>query len=447
VGLAFVLAALLLYVGGNQFLTRGSFQSAAFLTINLGFGYWYWLPAIPLLFSPTSDILYAAQISPEAIPSAAWTVLLYHFLTVMIFLICRDLFDKRPFVSQYPLPIVGIAIVTAISSLTCFLVQFRDLGIGQMIGILTARSSAREVMTYFNHSASALESLMSLWQILNLSFAVFVMATAVVRRDLANVATAAAGFAVALNFLGSGTRTILLMALTAVLLSWLMRPTGVLRAWQKTIASSKFRFLYLMVLAGVGVVSFYGVAARFASNDGNTSYVSDSVINNNDMMRELAFVQQNMAGYVAPSQWNEAINFVRTPFNTLMPSFLGFDKAIPYHLIVYNFQRAGIDLENGQGNVFPGLIADYYLVFGSMGALIFVIEMLLFLLVVQLCGSVIRDGTARGGFYASILVLIFVSFRNIQGSLAMVIIAIAMVIWLVEQRRSAPLGSGLIGHS
>lgn len=439
-GLFFILAALILYVAGSRFLVRGSFQSSAFLMINLGFGYWYWLPSIPLLLSPSSEILYTTQITAQAIPIAAWTVLLYHFITVLVFLIFKGFFDDSPLFPEGDIPLTVIAVAVMISSALCFALQFSSFGVGQMISILTARSSAREVLLYFNHSAGAAESLLSLWQIINFTFAIFVIATSVIRKNLATAATATAGLAVALNFLASGTRTILLTALTVVVLSWLMRPAGAFSNWRSKIETSRFRIFYIGLLAGVSIVSFYGIAARFTNNGSDDStYVSDSIINNNDMLRELAFVQENMNGYVPLNWWSEAINFLRTPFNTMIPSFMGFDKDIPYHLIVYNFQRAGIDLENGQGNVFPGIVADYYLVFGIAGPIIFALIMAALLLVVQKAASFIKDGSARGGVYATILVTCFVSFRNIQGSLAMIIIVVVLLVWLIETMK-APIG-------
>ena len=80
----------------------------------------------------------------------------------------------------------------------------------------------------------------------------------------------------------------------------------------------------------------------------------------NDMFRELVFVLKNGANYRS-----DALLFLLTPISYAMPSFLGFSKSIPPHLIDFNLDRAGIDLIYGVGNVFPGLIGDLVLCFGA----------------------------------------------------------------------------------
>ena len=427
-----LLFAVLLFVGGQQLLVRGTYQSVAFVTLNLSFAFWYWLPAAQLLIAPSPEILYATQITVASIRSATWLVLLYHFVAVFAFLILKDLFDARPLQLTSPVPLTAIAVMTMISSLLCFFIGFRELGVGQQLAILTARQSAREVLTFYNRSEGAGDSLLSLWQIFNTSFAVLLLAALTARRTVASAAMVMAGAALGVNFLASGTRTLLLMGMVAVMIGWQLRSHGGLGRWQRAIQASRFRLIYLVLLAGVGSIAFYGVAARFALSSANTNYVADSVINNNDMMRELAFVIDNMSTYVAPDPSAERLTYTRTPFNTLMPSFLGFAKPLPYHLIVYNYSRAGIDLENEQGNVFPGIVGDFRLVFGGAGPLLLSVFVLVLLYVIQLLAVPITDGGLRAGVYAVNLVIVFASFRNIQGHLAMVLIGTTALIWLMQ---------------
>jgi hypothetical protein len=201
--------------------------------------------------------------------------------------------------------------------------------------------------------------------------------------------------------------------------------------------TNRFYLLHLVILSGVGLIAFYGIAARFAISEPGANYVADSALNNNDMMRELAFVQLNMAHYTPSDSLKEAANFLRTPFDFILPSFLGFNKPIPYHLLAYNFERAGIALESGQGNVFPGLVADHYMVFGIGGAVVFALVMVLALFLIQGLGAFIVADTTRGGFYAVNLVSVFVSFRNLQGSLILTMILSLAGIWLAEKIRRA----------
>jgi hypothetical protein len=132
---------------------------------------------------------------------------------------------------------------------------------------------------------------------------------------------------------------------------------------------------------------------------------------------------------MAPSL-NGVVDFFLTPFTYMMPTFLGFQKTIPTHLAAYNHLRAGIDIEYGEGNVFPGLVGDFWLLFGPWMPLPFACFVVTFCIAQHYAANVIPNGRGRSAFELAALSYLFFCFRNITGALVLVLVLGLMILWI-----------------
>jgi hypothetical protein len=132
------------------------------------------------------------------------------------------------------------------------------------------------------------------------------------------------------------------------------------------------------------------------------------------MFRELVFTFLKGGAYN-----RDLFSFLLVPFQFLMPTFLGFTRTVPPHLADYNLDRAGIDIIHGSGNVFPGIIADVYISYGILAPIVLGLFTVFFLIIVASC-TIKRNSTLVGvSLYIVLLSYYFVSFRNVQSSLAL----------------------------
>ncbi len=281
----------------------------------------------------------------------------------------------------------------------------------------------------------------SAWIVLaaNIWAALFLITSHVVRARLLSSSGAMASLALAVCFLGSGTRSILLMGIFVVIAGHLVRDRSADAARAQRARVSALRYWYgvlaLIILTTIGLA----LSVRFESAGSDSNFLIDAVLNNNDMLRELAFTESQLADYSSPN----VIDFVLTPLTFILPSFLGFEKAIPDHLLYFNYSRAGIDLVLGQGNVFPGIIADFHMVFGALGPILFSVFLITFFYVAKLTSTLLPNPLTRLTFQITFLSYLFISFRNIQGALLLVLILGVVLIKLTarpaQYRRSSKL--------
>ena len=175
------------------------------------------------------------------------------------------------------------------------------------------------------------------------------------------------------------------------------------------------------------------MSARFEKDPSQADHIlANSISAHNDMFRELLFSIENSNHYRP-----DGLRFLRTPITFAMPSFLGFNKSIPEHLIDFNFDRANIDLVYGEGNVFPGVIADFYISFGYFGPLVQLLFLTAVIYAFRRCAfSGGRNGVSLA-IYVSLLSYIIASFRNIPGSLAILAVCAAAVSILLRQKSPA----------
>lgn len=391
------------------------------LTINVGFALWYWLPALNVLvIGYTGAGSFAVPAAAAA--RAAWLVLGYHAAALAA---CRGLQQWTPpdpkTTEAAPPPLTLLAGAILVSSVALVFVRFPGWHLA--LQILTGTASARDHLTFFNRSSGAVESLTKLWEILNLWAALFVLAAAAGARRLLGPPALLAAAAIVAGFLGSGTRSVLLMAIFTVGTAVALRPggTGVARTPRTGIAA-------VAALAALATLAATALAGRF--KDGIVKVFADTLLVNTDMFSETAFVLARFPGY-APHRVGD---FMLTPLTFLLPRFAGFAKSTPEHLIAYNRVRAGYDIVNGQGNVFPGIVGDFEMVFGGVaGAVLFALFIVAVIGAICLPGRALAPGATRRAWQVAVLAFVLVSLRNIQGSLVLVMLAGLALAWTVQR--------------
>lgn len=411
---------------------RDSSAKQAFWTVVAGFGFWYWLPALNLL--TFGYIGYDDFVVTSAIDGACWFVLANQLLVLTTLVLARPMLAPSISMSNVSVvPIAKIAALTLISSLALLAVRFGEKGTGVFVELATGLVAAREGVTFYNRSEGIGQSLVALWELVNIGSALFCLAWNIVQRRFMSFGGLASATALTLMFVGTGTRAALLQALFVTAVSLSSRATGKQRVGLRAV----FRFVVFAVpLLGVAALILSGFSARFSNMGDGDAALSEALVGtlvlHNDMMRELIIVFESMT----PSL-DGALDFVRTPFTYMLPTFLGFEKEIPAHLVQFNFLRAGIDLNLGQGNVFPGLIADFWLVFSIAGPILLSCFVVLSAASIDRFSRLANDVSTQRAFRIAGFSYLFFSFRNIPGGFALILLLGAGVMWLFG--RKAPL--------
>lgn len=393
-----------------------------YLCIIISFVFWYWMPALYVInmqhFNENMD-----QIDSSQLLDTVYIVTLYYIVTIIVTTtILKDVFNKfaiddKNNISESRLTIASILVfVLALGFLS---IRYLNQGTNIITDLILGLLSAREKLTFFNKSQDAIASMVALWEILTICCSLYIFTIHSLRGRLLSISGNLSLAAIAIMFTASGTRSILLMTIFCLFVTKFRRLKSRL-----SINSNKNRLLSFYNLGpvlSIFIVVFISLSymARFEREKMDVGeIVLSSTLSNNDMFTELAFVLSDMKGYK-----NDDVSvFLFTPVSFMFPSFLGFDKSIPAHLVDYNLSRSGIDLLTDEGNVFPGIIADFHLNFGLLGP----ITLSIFIVVVIYCLAKItnrtRDTTLRFAFIVTFLSYIFISFRNIQGSLALVLL-------------------------
>jgi hypothetical protein len=424
--LAFVLAALASIVAW-PLLARAAAARITFVAISAGFAYWYWIPAVNILLGGYlgEDVVVP---DPVVARDTVWMVLLYHLAAIGALAAVAVAVDPQPAALRQrrepalPWTIIGAGVMATAAAL--FLWYFADKGIGIAFQVLTGGVSARELMEFDNFSASIADSLRALLEMAVIFSALFLIAVATLERRLVSLASGFAFVAVILVFLGTGTRATLLMALVVIALAM---ASGRRVAARRT--SSGRLVAGLLLVTALVVPIFLAISARQAVGTGDTNPVLGILVVNNDMFRELVFVMGQMQGYRSASP----VDFLMTAFTYVTPGFLGFSRQIPDHLLVFNMTRNGIDLILGSGNVFPGIVADFQLVFGLAGAIAFAGFISGFALAIGQYGRLYPQGRVLAAAQCAVAAFLFFSFRNMHPGLVLVMIGAAAGLWALER--------------
>jgi hypothetical protein len=434
-----VLLALLAWVAYRPMPQARLFCLAVFF----GMGYWYLLPGTLFLLGgelagTDTDLLAASSEIGAAI-------LLVHVSFVLLLLLpayfsstIRGIRDAPAIciatVSAARLDVLLLAM--ACSSITYLAARYAELGPGFVLQLLVGLISAREVMTFGNFSTTPTQSLLALWDIINIFLSVFLVATLAWERRTLSVRFMVAVSAGVLSFVSSGSRSVLLLMLFAVVTALICRPNRV--ATRESARSNRWTARSAVPLLSMGAMLAIGAAAllaRFPDDPSRSeSLVFQSIGVDNDMFRELVFVLRNGTAYRT-----DALLFLQTPITYAMPSFLGFDKSIAPHLIDFNMDRAGIDLISGVGNVFPGLVADMYLCFGVIAPLVLCASSAVMFAVFVAATTRGSNVSVNRGLLIALLCYYVISFRNFRGELGIVVVlALALSVMLSVRSSTLP---------
>ena len=335
-----------------------------------------------------------------------------------------------------------VAFVNFAAAVVLFVASFAQFGSQILINLLLAESTARTLMTFENTSSGAAQSLMGLLQIVLTFTALFTLAFFAMARRINSTGFFFGVLTVVLLLISTGTRSVFLMAIFAIVMGVMHRGgaqsrnvmhRGGVQSRKRRFLSAKVTdvpYLALNVTALIGIILV--IVARFRDSPSELAeLLLSSVSAHNDMFRELLFVMGDRAAYSS-----DLLGFLITPVSFAMPSFLGFDKSIPEHLVQFNLYRANIDLIGGAGNVFPGLLGEAYLAAGIFAPLV----------VTGLIGiilSAFNRAAARGRYdlfaialLIALLAHFMISVRNLQGSLAIIaVLAIGFRILLRKLAR------------
>lgn len=395
-----------------------------YLCIIISFAFWYWMPALYVInmqhLNENMD-----QIDSSQLLDTVYIVTLYYIVTVIITItILKDVFNKIAIdhannISESRLTFASIIVFGL--ALGYLVLRFLDQGSNVIADLILGIISAREHLTFFNKSQDIAASMFALWEIITICCSLYIFTINSLRGRLLSISGNLSLAAIAIMFTSSGTRAILLMTLFCLCVTKLIRIKS-----RSSTHSNKKRLISIdktgiALSLSILIVVFISLSymARFEREKMDVAdLVLSSTLRNNDMFTELAFVLSEMKGYNNDS----VADFLLTPISFMFPSFLGFDKSIPAHLVDFNLSRSGIDLLTDEGNVFPGIIADFHLNFGLLGP----IALSIFIIIVIYClakiTNSIRDPILRLAFIVTFLSYIFISFRNIQGSLALVLL-------------------------
>jgi hypothetical protein len=329
-----------------------------------------------------------------------------------------------------------LALVTLLSTIGILMSRFGSDGSDLVLRIVLGEDSARANMEYYNVSSSILSSLDGLWEIFNIAACCFLLCLCAAARDGFGLTRIVSGIGMFVMFIASGSRSMIIYVLVAIVLTCLMRPPV------SRLTVSKRKRSRAWLINGVAALVFVAAAiaavgsylSRFANYDLSVGLALMSMlVNHNDMLRELGSVLGRIELYSNVGQFD----FMLTPFTFLLPRFLGFDKDIPEHLVIYNMNRMGIDIRTDPGNYFPGMVADFVMVFGPWaGAIAFAAFLCAIFLVVRRIARVTANAHSATALYASSVGLTFIAFRNIPGSFALSVLIIAGLAWLTVTRNT-----------
>jgi hypothetical protein len=413
-----ILSAIALGLIFLPFLKRNQDALSVYICILISFIFWYWIPALNVINNGfiVEDTLAA---DTELLRCDVHIVLLYYFIAIIFTAVIATHWFARTRlrsiggVSDFRLTMSSILVAT--SAVGLLATQFRNQEARLIYDLISGTVSARDILTFFNKSSSPTGSMIALWEILTTWCALYLISIHSLRGRLLGVSGSLSVLAIVILFVSSGTRSILVMTLLIISITKFIKRRYKLATVERSGYSRKTGSVLLLLFLCLVIFSY---KARFENTFDLMGIMLFSALSNNDMFSELAFVLSNLPQYGSSG----IFDFLFTPFSFLFPSFLGFSKSIPSHLIEFNLQRAGIDLLTDEGNVFPGIIADFHMNFGFVGPLVFIMCVTVIIVLLAVASHRIKEPVLRSAFVITFLSYVFISFRNIQGSLALVLI-------------------------
>lgn len=393
------------------------------LVIIIAMGYWYVLPGTLFLLGGELAAADADLLKDDH--SIEWAILLVHaclatLLLLPAFLAASDkphrLARSRPGAEVSLTSQDMLLSLVFVSSVFFLFNRYAELGPAFVLQLLLGLTSAREVMSFQNFSEGASTSLLALWDIVNIFISIF-LATALTwqgrTRSMRFVGAVAAAL---LSFISSGSRSVLLMLIFAMTIALVCRPRT--KAAPRIGRAKRRKTLAILLTGALVALAAVGMSARFQDDPSQSdSLALNSIGAHNDMFRELVYVLRNGWSYRS-----DALLFLQTPITYAMPSFLGFNKSIPPHVLDFNLDRAGIDLISGEGNVFPGLIADMYLCFNMLAPVVLFALAALMIRAAMTVSSLGTNLSVNAGLLIALLCYFLISFRNLHGAFGIVLV-------------------------
>ncbi len=439
---------------GFAWLSARNSLSARIATaaVMLSFGYWYLLPALNIFFIGFD--VDQIEASRDNVAFAFVIVGVFLSLTLFVIMLVPLLWptsreDRR---RDGPVEILNdrrlsrLGTLLTVSSAAMFISRFGGDGSELLLRMALGEVSARTNMEFYNISSGVLSSLDGLWEIANISICCLLICICTAARNSYGSTRLLAIISLVVMFIATGTRSLVIYVMVAALLTILARPKAPRQIRTRADGSSWLKRLPVILLFLVATSAAIGAyASRFQDYELDVGgAVLQTLVGNNDMLRELAAVLGRIDRYNAVG----VSDFIQTPFTFLMPRFLGFDKQIPEHLLIYNRDLMAIDLRYDQGNYFPGLVADFVMVFGPwLGAVALAAFMCAILLVVRGLARRVPGLVMSTAFIASSMALVFVSVRNIPGSMALSVLILLSVSCMLARTRagvSVPLQARII---
>lgn len=419
----FLLLSCLIAVGAFLAYRRQPIRSIYATAILMGMFYWYVLPGSIFLAGMAAGQrdLYLLQ-DRRAVTAAILIVLIsLALMLVLPRLFSGERLECRGVSSGTIRSVRNLARANLLVACVFFVTSFYQFGPAIMLKLLQGGSTARLLMNFQNQSMGVTQSLLSLMQIVITFTSLFCIGLLLIARKSSTGSFFLSLVVIVILLVSTGTRSILLMAVFVMFMCFFYRPTS--QTPKTSLLVVKYRRLPSIALNFlVGALSISVMIARFRESPSELEeLLLSSISSHNDMFRELIFTLGS------DSSTDGLSAFLLTPVSFAMPSFLGFEKSIPMHLVEFNSKRAGIDLILGEGNVFPGLLGDAYLLTGVFAPLLVVC---LTAVIFSAFNCIIfRDKTdpIRVSLLISLLAHFFISIRNVQGSL-LIVLLLAFVI-------------------
>lgn len=316
-------------------------------------------------------------------------------------------------VNRHIRSLAGVALVSAILILV---LSFAEFGLSIMFSVLSGEETARSLMSFDNRSSGLAQSLIALLQIITAFTSVFCIAFVTINRQFNSSIAFMAFTALVLLLISTGTRSFLLMGLFVIIVGLVCRSSRETPN-QASVRPRRPRVVFFAINISIAIMAIISIYARFRDNViERDELLLNSVSSHNDMFRELIFILSTGREYS-----RDMLSYLLTPVSFALPSFLGFEKSIPSHLVDFNLIRANIDLIHGQGNVFPGLIGDAYILTGAFAPIFIMAVTLIMFSIFQLSVERRKNSVIELPLLCALLSYFFISLRNLQGSLLIVV--------------------------
>ena len=399
--------------------TERPFSILVSLPLAAGFLFWYVVPGIYFIWVYDCGDDWFIKNLVDCVQDATSFLLVtiaFSFFACVLFSRTKPFLGliKPKFLDLNILPLLTATIVCFALSVS---IKIADIGAERLVSVLLLQQAAREGQDFSNISSGPLQSIMTFFDIITVFLSLVCVSSLIIKPKLSLLAVFLVSCPILVLYLFSGTRSLPMLLLVTGGLAFAVRSACLNRSGRRGGVGKNI--LNTAIGAACGWL-FLGVAAVRFSDDPSLadSFIEQSLFVHNDMFRELVYAMASDGVFS-----RDPVGLLFTPFYFLFPRFLGFDKSIPSYLEDFNFHRARIDLVTGQGNVFPGILADFYINFGGGGCVVFVLFVLVSVaLFYKASFWKNRFDTYSISTFLVQMAYLFISFRNIMPYLGILVL-------------------------